>query len=343
MKKLLIISIFASLIVILIIFLFHFKLLYSCPKLVPKFMFGEEGDELGKFQEPFGIAIKDNYLFVSDSRNAHIQTLIINSDGNLSAKTMIGKRGEGLGEFQGNRSLAMKNSYLYVVDTANARIQVLEIKSDGDLMPKFSFGKGGKELGEFGLMPSFSIAVKNNYLFVADSGNARVQTLEIQPDGNLVPKFAFGQEGQGLGEFGRYPDSFPIGNVPGAINLCVKDDYLFVADSGNNRIQVFVIHADGALSPKFVFGKEGRGLGEFKIPLAMTVKDSHLFVADSGNVRMQVLEIRPNGKLLAKSAFGKAGREPGEYDIINGLAVKDNYLYVADSGNHCIQVLEIKK
>ncbi|MBU4479027.1 MAG: hypothetical protein KKH34_08100 [Candidatus Omnitrophica bacterium] len=92
-----------------------------------------------------------------------------------------------------------------------------------ELIAKSVFGKKGTELGEFENL--FSLAIKGNYLFVADSGNSRIQVLEIKSDGNLTPKFSFGKRGKGKGEF-----IYPFG-------LVTKDNYLYVADTGNNRIQ----------------------------------------------------------------------------------------------------------
>jgi len=52
------------------------------------------------------------------------------------------------------------------------------------------------------------------------------------------------------------------------------------------------INSDGSLFPKFSFGKEGKGLGEFIYPFTLAIKDNYLFVADSGNSRIQILEIK---------------------------------------------------
>lgn len=96
----------------------------------------------------------------------------------------------------------------------------------------------------------------------------------------LVAKFIFGNQGNGLGEFNRPTD------------VAVKDDFLFVADSGNSRIQVFKINPNASLVPISSFGKEGKGLGEFKYPSSFAERENYLFVADAGNNRIQVLEIR---------------------------------------------------
>ena len=67
---------------------------------------------------------------------------------------------------------------------------------------------------------------------------------------------------------------------------------VFVADTGNHRIQVF----DRNGTFKFAFGSEGSGEGQFLSPRGIDVtKSSHIsrskiVVADTGNHRIQVFE-----------------------------------------------------
>ncbi|MCG2703055.1 MAG: hypothetical protein L6366_01595, partial [Candidatus Omnitrophica bacterium] len=62
--------------------------------------------------------------------------------------------------------------------------------------------------------------------------------------------------------------------------------------SGNSRIQVLKINPDGSLSPVLSFGKEGKGLGEFKYLSSFAVKNNYFYITDAGNNRVQVLEIK---------------------------------------------------
>ncbi len=287
------------------------------------------------------LIVKNNFLYVEDGSNYSLKIFQINSDGNLSYSLSFGKSGIALGEFKGNLGLAVNDDYLFVGESMNHRIQILVINTDGSLSPKSIFGKKGVQLGEFNGFPIFNLAAKDGHVYAADSGNNRIQVLRINPDGSLSPQSAFGKEGNRLGEFGRFSD--PMLNMPAPLNLMAKDDYLIVADSGNNRIQVLRVNADGSLSPKTAIGKKGNRLGEFQWPLGLAIKDDYLFVADSANHRIQVLRIHSNGRLSPQFAFGKKGKALGEFgNYLTALSVVGNYLYVSDPGNDRIQVLEIK-
>ena len=123
--------------------------------------------------------------------------------------------------------LVINGKYLYAPDFSEG-IQILRIKPDGSLTPEFYFGKRYKELKVL-YTTQQGLAVKRNYLYVADSGNHRIQVFKINPDGNLSPKFSFGKKGDGSGEF-----SAPVG-------LAIKGNFIYVGDTGNSRIQVLEI------------------------------------------------------------------------------------------------------
>jgi DNA-binding beta-propeller fold protein YncE len=74
------------------------------------------------------LAVKGNYIYVTESLNHRIQVLKINPDGSLTAKLTFGEEGGKLGEFWSPGALAIKGNLLYVSDTANERIQILEVR-----------------------------------------------------------------------------------------------------------------------------------------------------------------------------------------------------------------------
>ncbi len=108
-------------------------------------------------------------------------------------------------------------------------------------------------------------------LYVADSDNNRIQVFIVSLGQHL---FSFGSFGSAEGQFNR-PLDVEID----------RDGYVFVADSGNNRVQKFTTTGDFVMS----FGEEGNGEGQLKNPTGIAVDEAgNVYVADSGNARIQV-------------------------------------------------------
>jgi DNA-binding beta-propeller fold protein YncE len=91
-----------------------------------------------------------------------------------------------------------------------------------------------------------------------------------------MPVAVLGRSGGGDGEFHS-----PAG-------VTVDDKYIYVSDSGNNRIQVF--NKDGMFLTKF--GKTGITPGEFNNPTGISAgQQGSLLVADTNNHRIQEFKV----------------------------------------------------
>ncbi|MBU2541549.1 MAG: hypothetical protein KJ593_06580 [Candidatus Omnitrophica bacterium] len=86
-----------------------------------------------------------------------------------------------------------------------------------------------RTIGSFLLIALLIIGVVMTY-FVSSK-------TEDEPE-KLVAKLSFGKQGKGLGEFGSFVVPFVS---PAPFSLAIKDNYLYVADIGNSRIQVLEI------------------------------------------------------------------------------------------------------
>lgn len=131
---------------------------------------------------------------------------------------------------------------------------------------------------------------------------------------------AFGQFGAGPGDL----------NLPADVAIDAGGR-IVVADSGNNRIQVF--SAEGDYLDEW--GSKGSELGQFDQPNDLAI-DSHgyIYVTDIGNNRVQ--KFTGAGEFVFQLSSG--GANPGQLSQPVGVVVdsSDN-LYIADSGNYRIQ------
>lgn len=133
------------------------------------------------------------------------------------------------------------------------------------------------------------------------------------------------------------------GTAPGQLhaprNLAVgPDGRLYVADSGNHRIQVFA--ADGTYLASW--GEFGAAPGQFNEPWGLAVDEAFVYVADTWNHRVQKFTLA--GGFVG--AYGQSGSLDAAGDNLGlffgpraVVLLPDNRLLVTDTGNHRMQVL----
>ncbi|PKK91788.1 MAG: hypothetical protein CVV64_03750 [Candidatus Wallbacteria bacterium HGW-Wallbacteria-1] len=170
------------------------------------------------------------------------------------------------------------------------------------------------------------------------------------------------------------------GNLKQPLDVATdREGRIFIADTANNRIQVFT--PDGNLS--FKFGKMGQGKGYFRSPCGIYVDDkSNIWVADTLNNRIQkfdpkgrhVSTIEPSrdsslhnpkdvavnskGQIFVVdsynnrickfdpigqyvSSFGTEGKEPGQFRKPDGIYIdRNDKFYIVDTRNMRVQVLD---
>ncbi|XP_015770638.1 PREDICTED: tripartite motif-containing protein 2-like [Acropora digitifera] len=221
--------------------------------------FGIEGNLLGQFKHPRGIAFYNNNIIVSDTGNHRIQ--IFDDQGHHLDK--FGE--EGKLNHQLNRPLGLSidsDGNIIVADYGNKLIKIFTL--DG------RFLRGIGEKGSF-INPIHCIQ-HDNYFFISDSGDHCIKVFDKQ--GKFVSKF--GKRGDGDGEF----------NNP----FCLSVDragHLLVCDLFNYRVQVFKLN--GVFLTKF--GASGKEEGKFNQPISTAIlSDGRVIVTDLNNHRVQVFE-----------------------------------------------------
>jgi len=151
--------------------------------------------------------------------------------------------------------------------------------------PERTLGSAGSGPGQLRAPEDVAVDAERDRLYVADTGNRRVQVLHRRTGAHIATWADVG---------------LPRGIARGA------DGRVFVADAAAGRVLVF----DGEGNRLAVWGEAGNGTGRLDTPLGLAAgSDGTLFVADSGNQRVQWwdAEGRVGGQLDLTNAAGPGG------------------------------------
>jgi hypothetical protein len=267
------------------------------------------------FSDPAGVAVDGlGNVYVTDFGNQTVQTFDNVGDPGPAWVT-------GLSAFNGPIGVAVDGTgRVIVADTRNNRIEVWS--NTGDFSFAFGWGVGdgtttfqiclpplsgcqsgipGSGLGQFNYPDGVAVDANDN-LFVTESNNNRVQEFtntSVLGLNVFISNTAWGTLGSGDGQF----------NLP--LGVAVWNGYVFVADGGNNRIDVFT--ETGTFKAAFGWGVQtgaaafeictsasgclaglpGNGLGQFNGPIppsavAVAVDTGgNIFVVDEFNQRIE--------------------------------------------------------
>ena len=290
-----------------------------------------------KNQDIFCLANKKNYtanakgmavnasghIFISESLQHSVKKF---NDQNKLLHS-FGSEGDGRGQFAGPVGIAIgNNDLIYITDSRNKRVQIFEVKSTGQPLNR-DFQRASHIFYDRELTAEkslFDVHVDNegNVLALAGKG------------GYLLYK---GIDNRIIAEPGKGPGQIKKAR---AIDFG-PDGHVYVADTGNNRVQVFDREGEYIHS----FGKKGSKTGQFKSPEGIAVNSKgNVYVADSGNHRIQIF----NSDGMFFHSFGSKSKKvkdetPQKRSFLNptSLAIdsKDN-LYVVDQENNRIQVFD---
>ena len=274
------------------------------------------------------------------------------SEANLPlVNALAGGQGNGRGQFEHPRGLAVDQSgNLYVADTGNARIQ--KFSPEGEFLT--GFGKRGKQEGELAEPNGIAVDSRGN-VFVVDAANHKL--LKFGAAGNFLREWKgpepgfYGPRDIALGpddrlyivdqgrtrivSFDPASEQFRAWGTPGAgegqflesTGIAIGGGFVFVAYTGNSRIQVF------DLQGKFVRQWEVKAWGKYawNRPDATYDAEAKRLYVTSG-LSKEVLVFDTEGKFLSSRKSGG----PEDFNNPTALALfgseKDKRLYVLDTG-----------
>ncbi len=282
---------------------------------------GGEGSEPGQFLAPRGMAAApDGTIYVADSRNHRIQHLA--ADGSVlhvwgTFGEPIGSNAAAPGTFNEPWGVAVgPDGSVYVADTWNHRVQ--KFTAEGEFIS--TWGYFGQAEDAFALWGPRDVTVDDlGRVLVTDTGNKRV--IAYDETGNFVAEI--GGPGFAPGKFDE-----PTGIAAGANN------FIFVADTWNQRIQALTLDPSGALLPFTTWDISGwYGQSLDNKPYIAAGLDDRVFVSDPEGFR--ILEFAAEGQFIRY--WGEFGAETGGFSLPTGLAIDpDGGIWVSDAGSHQI-------
>ena len=184
-----------------------------------------------------------------------------------------------------------------------------------------SFGtrgtKGTKE-GQFTYPHGVAIS-QDGHILVTD--NHRLQKLTFE--GDCVKSVGSSETGNGPLQF----------DIPLGITVHPTTGQIFIADTGNHRIQV--LNKD--LTYSHSFGKQGSSPEQFNYPCDVTFdNEGYLYVADTNNHCIK--KFTSTGQYI--STFSSCGSNPGQITNPSSIIIDNNLLYVSEYGNNRISIFD---
>ena len=285
-----------------------------------------------KFGEPFGIATKDDEIFLSDGatgkiwRAANLKTFAVLTD-----------------KFDTPSGIALdKNGDLIVADSGSHSIKKVKISTGETELIAGVEGEKGFSDGEANTAlfnAPIGVAVSGDKIFVADTYNDRIRLIE----NGVVSTFAGSEQGftdADNGQIARF-------NTPCGLAMW-NDGRILVADTGNRRLRV--VEANGKTwTLSGGIGKKGSVGGflhdaSFIEPVAVTTnKFGTIYVADENSIRVIGRRFYPLVETITqtKPGFIDGSLRDSRLNRPSGLALdeKSGNLFIADSENQNIRVI----
>ncbi|MDD2805425.1 MAG: 6-bladed beta-propeller [Elusimicrobiales bacterium] len=273
-------------------------------------------DRTGKLLKEYpmannGVAVdKFGFLYVINSKEGKVYEL--NEAGVEVAK--FGTKGKGKSEFKNLRDIAISaDGVFYLCDEENKKVVLLKVEGAGE---------GSPELSQATLLDRFAVkgpVAKMNY---------KADVFTVTPDGKVVAWLPEAKELaliEGTSKKTLVKEGKLQGQVRAPRDIFVDSKGLiYVADTGNDRIQIF--NPDGTYNN--MFGESGSGEGQFRAPSGVAVNSKgNIYVADTKNKMLKAFT--GDGMFM----FAK-GPQIGNITLMSPVAVacdENKNVYILDS------------
>ncbi|HZY85134.1 MAG TPA: thioredoxin-like domain-containing protein [Gemmataceae bacterium] len=241
------------------------------------------------FNDPQGMALKGDKLYVADRKNNLIRALDLKAK---SVTTVAGTGQQGQDRWKGGApllvglnspwDLLLHGETLYIAMAGHHQIWALDLKG-GKLTPYAGNGRenirdGG--LGEANFAQPSGLATDGKTLYVADSEVSAVRAVPLDGRGEVRTIV-----GEGLFEFGDVDGTGDKVRLQHALGVACHDGKLYVADTYNSKVKV--IDPEKRTSRTFV-----GGAGVFSEPAGISYAAGKLYLADTNAHRIRVVDLK---------------------------------------------------
>jgi 6-phosphogluconolactonase len=244
-----------------------------------------------------------------------------------------GGEGGGFGGTGGTLGGLGTTSILYVANSGSDNVSGYSINATSGILAAIPSSPFSNVSG-----PS-AMAVSSNgfFAYVTNGRTSTVAAFRVSTEGALLS----------VPTTPSNPNPAPVEAAPGALAIAPNTKYVYVGNSGTDKVTAFTIEASGALTlipqtagtvnPVSVNGSDPAAI-------AITLNGQFLYVANSGSNNVTAFSIGATGlvSLIVPSGantnpISTGGTTP------KGMAISPNgsFLYVANSGSHNVTVFQI--
>jgi thiol-disulfide isomerase/thioredoxin len=249
-----------------------------------------------RFNDPQGLALKGDLLYVADRRNHLIRVLDLKAQ---TVKTAAGTGAQGQDRDLGGPALKvglnspwdllLLGDRLFIAMAGHHQIWTFDLAKD-TVAPYAGSGRenirDGSLLTSCFAQPS-GLATDGKTLWVADSEVSAVRAVPLNGEGEVKTVV-----GEGLFEFGDVDGTGDKVRLQHALGLAYHDGKLYVADTYNSKIKL--LDPIKRSSTTFLGGEPEGWLATplFSEPGGISYADGKLYVADTNAHRIRVVDVK---------------------------------------------------
>ena len=274
--------------------------------------FGTAGTGNGNLTLPNDITLDaSGKRYVTDGANNRVEVF----DGNGAYVSQFGSTGNGAGQLSNPYGIAVDASNnVYVADAGNNRVEIF------NGLGVYSGVINTTTSGALNNPQGMYIDPATNYLYVVDSGHARLVIFDLNNAGSYIK--SIGSQGSGPGQFFA-PSS-----------VVVTGGFIYVTDSGNKRVVKFDV--TGVQAPTSI-GSSSQFISPAGI---ITDGTGKIYVVDKSNSYIEMFST--NGTFMGTAAA--PGTTNGALNFPTGISAdKSGNIYVSDRRSNRIQVFLAKE